>query len=80
MQDSAPVTLNLLASDGIVRVTFFEQLNQTQAVALLTATHVARTVDELAEAIRDLGSTWGVRVVTEIANRAKRPTAHSHHP
>lgn len=64
-----PAAINLLAANGILRVQFAAALNSDQALAVLAATEAAKTVDELAASLRDLGAIWGVVVVTEIVSR-----------
>lgn len=72
MQESAPDHLNLLAPDGIVRVTFTQPPNPMQCVELLNVTEAAKSADELVDALKVLGESWGVETDAEVTSRAKR--------
>ena len=72
MQQNEP--LHLLAPDGILQVAFSQTLTADQALAVLTASQKARTIDELAESLKALGQTWDVNVATHIVSCSKRVT------
>jgi hypothetical protein len=58
MPEPAPDHLNLLAPDGIVRVTFARPPDPKQCVELLNVTENAKTADELVESLKALGESW----------------------
>lgn len=65
--------LNLLAPDGIVRVTFGQPLTAEQALAVIEAAQSAESADELEQAIYRLGQTWGLRTSAEITAQSPKP-------
>lgn len=80
MQDPAPDHLNLLAPDGIVRVTFATAPNPEQCVELLNTTESAKSADELVDALKALGESWGIKTEAEVTSRAKRVTVLESEP
>jgi len=74
MPDSAPSTsLNLLAPDGIIHVTFSTVLNSDQYSAFLAATDAAKSYRELEDSLRALAGQWGIQVTTEVLSRKQPP-------
>jgi hypothetical protein len=61
--------LRLLAPDGIICVTFGQPLTGEQALAVLHTTQTVKTVEELEQSLRGLGSVWGVATETKIMSR-----------
>lgn len=74
MREPAPDHLNLLAPDGIVRVTFATAPDPQQCVELLNATEAAKSADELVMALKTLGESWRVHTEAEVTSRAKQVT------
>jgi hypothetical protein len=74
MQEPVPSFLNLLAPDGIVGVIYSKPLNGDQCIALLSISQTAKTVEELEQGVRELGTAWGIPTQTEIVSRSKRLT------
>lgn len=69
MPNDEPSTLNLLAPNGVLRVTFTRSLNGDQCIALLKASQTAKTVEELEQMLIGLGVSWGIPTATEVTNR-----------
>ena len=61
--------LNLLAPDGILRVTFSQPVSEDQALAVRTACQSAQSVDQLEQAVAELGKSWAIPTFTEIISR-----------
>lgn len=73
MADDSPSTsLNLLADDGVLQVTFETILTCDQYTELLATAHTATTVRALDHALRNLGQAWGILMSTRIIP-PKRP-------
>jgi hypothetical protein len=73
--NSQPSTsLNLLAPDGIIHVSFTQVLSGEQYLELLDVSKRAATVHSLQQSLLILGTQWGIGTVTKIIS-SKRTVA-----